>query len=98
MKAVLDTNIFVSAFIVKNGKPAQIIRSIDKIELITSLEILKETKEVLHRKHIKRIYRLTDKQIKTYVTVLLQTCVLIKPTNIDRVIKDDPDDDIILAI
>lgn len=98
MKVVLDTNIFVSAFIVKNGNPAQILRFIDKIELITSREILEETEEVLNRKHIKKKYRLTDKQIKEYIVALQQSCILTKPTYIERVIKDDPDDDIVLAM
>lgn len=98
MKVVLDTNIFVSAFIVKNGNPAQILRFIDKIELITSREILEETEEVLNRKHIKKKYKLTDKQIKEYIVALQQSCILTKPTDIERVIKDDPDDDIVLAM
>lgn len=98
MKVVLDTNILVSAFIVKNGNPAKILRSIDKIELTTSQEILKETEEVLQRKHIKKKYRVTNKQITDYVANLKQICALVKPTSIDKVVKDDPDDDIVLAV
>lgn len=42
MKTVIDTNILVSAFIVKNGNPAQILRQINRIELVVSEEILDE--------------------------------------------------------
>lgn len=98
MKVILDTNILVSAFIVKNGNPAQILRSIDKIKPITSREILEETEEVLNRNHIKKKYKATDKQIKQYIAVLQQNCVLTRPTITVKVVKDDPDDDIILTI
>jgi len=36
MRAVLDTNVLVSALIVKVGKPAQILRQVGKFELLTS--------------------------------------------------------------
>lgn len=98
MKIVGDTNILVSAFIVKNGNPAKILRQINGIELVTSEEILDETEEVLHRRHIQKKYKVTDEQIKEYIATLHQTCSLIKSINIVKVIKDDPDDDIILAI
>lgn len=98
MKIVGDTNILVSAFIVKNGNPAQILRQINRIELVTSEEILDETEEVLHRKHIQKKYKATEEQIKEYIATLRQTCTLVKPINVVRVIKDDPDDDIVLAM
>ncbi len=49
MKVVLDTNVLVSAAIVKKGIPAQIIKHQRKPILITSEEILTEVEEVLRR-------------------------------------------------
>ena len=98
MKIVVDTNIFVSAFIVNNGNPAQILRHIDRIKITTSQEILDETEDVLHRKHIQIKYKITGKQINNYIKSLRENCTLIQPTKIVKAVKDDPDDDIVLAI
>ena len=48
MKVVLDTNVLVSALIVKTGKPAQILRRIESFELLLTPEILAETERVLN--------------------------------------------------
>lgn len=58
MKAVLDTNILVSAVIKRVGKPNQILkRARSGFEWLTSEFILSELKSVLARKHIQTKYK-----------------------------------------
>lgn len=51
LKAVLDTNVLVSALISPNGTPAQLINAWreKKFELVVSPAILEELAEVLQR-------------------------------------------------
>lgn len=57
IRAVLDTNILVSAAIKTEGKPAQVLRqSPARFELLTSEYILEELAEALGRPHIQNKY------------------------------------------
>jgi putative PIN family toxin of toxin-antitoxin system len=57
IRAVLDTNVLVSAVIRRDGKPSQVIsRAVVEYSWLTSEYILTETAEVFARKHIQRRY------------------------------------------
>jgi uncharacterized protein len=57
IRAVLDTNILVSALIRRDGKPSQIVsRAVLEFVWLTSDYILAETVDVLTRKHIQARY------------------------------------------
>ena len=57
IRAVLDTNILVSALIRRDGKPSQIVaRAVLEYVWLTSEYILAETANVLTRKHIQARY------------------------------------------
>jgi uncharacterized protein len=96
LRIVIDTNVFVSAMISRQGKPAELIDSIKNKEFIlfTSIDILKEIEEVLQRpKFRKYIYSDESKQ-------MLQTIRkngLLMPGNIQVSIFDDPKDNKFLA-
>jgi len=64
LKAVIDTNVFVSAAITEKVKPAQILKAWreKKLGVIISPEILKEIGEVIFKPKIKRISFWTDKE------------------------------------
>ncbi|MDE3089054.1 MAG: putative toxin-antitoxin system toxin component, PIN family, partial [Chloroflexota bacterium] len=66
LKAVLDTNIFVSALIVPVGKPAQIVSHAreQQFTLLLSKEIIHETRDALHRRHIQKRFHPTDENIE----------------------------------
>ena len=97
MKVVLDTNVLVSALIVRVGKPAQILRQIGKFELLISEEILAETERVLHYDHIQKRYHPSEEDIATYLEELRKTSILVSVKSNDQVIKADPDDDMFLV-
>ncbi len=98
-RVVLDTNIWVSALLVKVGKPAQIINAAYArlIVLLTSEDILAETEHTLHLPRITKRYNLTASTIHTFLTNArnISTVVTVR-TTLD-VVKDDPEDNKILA-
>ena len=97
IKVVLDTNILVSALIVKVGKPAQILEHIDALELLTSEEILAEVARVLHYPRIQKRYRLSDETISTFLERLRAVSTVVTVHTPVKVITADPDDDKFLA-
>lgn len=95
-RVVLDTNVLVSALIVKAGKPAQILRRIAAFELLTSEEMLAELAEVLQRPRIMREYRLTAENIQEYLARLRGVSTMITLQTSVAVVAD-PDDNMFLA-
>lgn len=98
-KAVLDSNVIVSAVIVSHGKPAQIVilARQGKFESILSPEILQEVRRILHRKHIQKRYHPTEQAIEDLLGVLNEISTLITVQNVENVITTDPPDNIVLA-
>lgn len=100
MKIVLDTNVLISALLVKEGNPGKIVKQIDnkKYTLLLTKEILIEAVNVLHRPHIRRRYPITDKDIMTYLLQLrLNSKIVISRLTV-KVVKDDPEDNKFLAL
>lgn len=98
MKVVLDTNVLVSALIVKVGKPAQIMGHIGAFTLLTTDEILAETEEVLRRKHIRQRYPLSDRDVSGYIKSLRAVATVIEVDLQVNVIVKDPEDNKFLAL
>lgn len=92
-KIVLDTNILISA-LGWDGNPRQIFQKcINKeLELITSEEQLKELKQVTDYPK----FEFTDKEKETFISIILETANFVEIKGDSKVIKEDPDDDIIL--
>ncbi len=97
MKIVLDTNVLISALIVKKGKPGQILRQITKYKLVTSEEILVEVERVLHYDRIQKRYGLSNKDTNAFMQRLREVSQIIPVTTSVEIIKDDPDDNKFLA-
>ena len=99
IKAVLDTNVFVSALIVKHGKPAQILDFARRKQftVLLSEEILAEAREVLHRKRIRKRFILSEDEVQSYLDGLRQTSVMIAGASVEDVIPNDPPDNLVLA-
>ena len=95
--AVIDTNVWVSAFLNPDGYPARIIKAgKDEAFLIVSAPpLLDELQEVLRRPRIKKIRRITDEDITRFVeeiAAVVQLVPVLGEFNLCR----DPDDDIVL--
>jgi len=95
LKAVIDTNQFVSSLISKQGPSAQLIDRWreQKFILVTSPEIMAEIQRVLEYPHIAKKYKLTKSVIQSLMILIEHEAVVIPKPTIVHVIKDDPDDD-----
>jgi len=91
---VLDTNILISALYWQFGNPSKILKRIiqGEIEGYISKEIIQEVKEVQ-----KRDFDDSEKIIEEDVAFLLSYFNFIDVTEIKEVVKEDPDDDVIIA-
>lgn len=97
IRAVLDTNVFVSGLINPHGSPGEILRLVrsDKFTLITSQEINEEILDVLNRDSIKRKFHLGH-LIPAVKYLLWEVAIVVAdPPSIH--ISPDPDDDKFLA-
>ncbi len=105
MRAVLDTNVLVSAAIRKDGNPDQIVRLAGrKFELLTSKYILTEVTQVLARKHIQAKYlsylMAQDRRLLEQNLRAIAKTVMVKAKTTTRLrgaVPDDPEDEPVLA-
>jgi len=92
-KLVLDTNILISALGWK-GKPNEIFRKVlnEEFELIISRKQIEELKEVMNYPK----FSFAEEQKSRFITLLLNVAKVVEISNKLKVIKEDPDDDVIL--
>ena len=76
---VIDTNVWVSAFLNRKGFPARIKDAWVKgeFEVVLSSPLLRELSEVLHRPGIKDKYDLVEDEITQFIELLVRRCVLV---------------------
>ena len=93
LKITLDTNILISATIVK-GNEYNLLRlvKLGKIKMILSLSILKEFKEVISREKFGYSKRVIDDLLRQ----ILNISEIVIPKKQINFIKEDPDDNRIL--
>lgn len=101
-KAVLDTNILVSAFLFfeRGGVPVELLEKArdEQFTLVSSRPILDELEGVLIRNrgtHAR--YGYTKEAVRAYRTVLEVEAVLVQPEAPFPRLSRDPDDDVIIA-
>jgi len=96
-RAVLDTNVFVSALINPKGPPAAILRGLrsKRFRLISSPPINEEIIEVLNRPHIHDRYGLGDRIFDVSFILWELAEVVIELPQVK--VCSDPDDDKFLA-
>ena len=100
LRAVLDTNVFVSSLLNKTGAPARLLDAWRAGEylLVTSPPIMAEIKAVLELPRIRDKYALTDQDIRQLLDLLEKDAILVpglSPVNIT--ILQDPKDEIFLS-
>ncbi|RLF70536.1 MAG: putative toxin-antitoxin system toxin component, PIN family [Thermoplasmata archaeon] len=95
VRVVLDTNIIVSATILKRGHSAQILDlwREGEIEVAISPSILKEIEDVLKRPRIVKQQWLKKEEVEALIKRLGQSCVLTPGRLALRVVEEDPADD-----
>ncbi|MFN4133535.1 MAG: putative toxin-antitoxin system toxin component, PIN family [Candidatus Hadarchaeales archaeon] len=95
MRVVLDTNVLVSALI-KTGKPKKLIFKISekKVQVVLSKEILEEFAEVTNDPKIRKY--VGDDDVVDFLRVIGYISSIVQVKSKFKVVKEDPDDDMVL--
>lgn len=98
MRAVLDTNVVISALI-WGGKPLALIQAATDrdLVLVTSPMLLGELRDVLARPRFAHPLEQRRSSIERAVALYASLAVIVSPVAVPRVIPDDPDDDHVIA-
>ena len=93
MKAVLDTNVFISGIFWK-GASNRVINDWrgSKFTSVTSLEAVSEIIKILKDFKIK----LPDDMIKEWIDLIIRNSIIVEPKEKILAVKDDPKDDIFI--
>jgi len=98
MRVVLDTNVIISGLL-WSGTPRQALDAAKRgdIQIFTTVVLLEELRDVLQRE--KFAVRLTQAGVDsdTLISGIQALAILIEPQVIAPTIRDDPDDDAVLA-
>ncbi|MBM3130417.1 MAG: putative toxin-antitoxin system toxin component, PIN family [Chloroflexi bacterium] len=97
MKAVLDTNVLVSAFLRDKGKSAQILSQNSRFELLICEEIVAELTDVLNRPGIRRKETYLEHRVHEYLERLRASGTWVTIAEIENLIPHDPPDNTVLA-
>lgn len=97
MRAVVDTNILVSALISPAGVGAQLLETWEKgrFTLVTSHGLLQELAEVLGRPRLRALHKRTDAQLQDVLTGFAQFGEVVEASEELQVVEGDPDDDLL---
>ena len=94
MRAVLDTNVVISA-IFFGGMPLKIVRAAfaKKVELVASKAVLREYREVAERLHA----QFPSVNYRCPLSILESKLTIVRPVALGETVCRDPDDDAIIA-
>ncbi len=97
VRAVIDTNIWVSALLNPSGHPARLRKAFEEglIEVVISEPILEEIADVLSRPRIKDKYRITEADIQEFLMLIEERSEHVLVSG-DVSICRDKDDDLII--
>jgi putative PIN family toxin of toxin-antitoxin system len=99
-RVVLDTNLFVSSLLVREGRPAQVLAAWrqQRYVLVTSAAIIDEIRSTLAYPRIRLKYRLTDEDVAQLVVLLEEEALVVPGTaDVAGAVPDDPQDEMVLA-
>ena len=99
LKAVVDTNLFVSGLFGKGSLSANLqdLWINRDFELVTSIEIMKEVSRVLQYPRIREKFHPKDEAIKRFFRLVFRKAVITKDIYKTDRITDDPSDNKFLA-
>lgn len=100
LRVVVDTNVLVSGlFAVRNSPSSKILRAIrkQKFILVTSLIILKEVADVINRKRIVKLTKMTPQERIDFIDKLIQRSDITKDKQLSQIVSRDVKDDKFLA-
>lgn len=94
ISAVVDTNVWVSAFLTPHSFPARLIEAgrFGRFAVITSLPLLEELLEVLRRPRIMKVRQTTVEDAEAYVRGVAAVARLVPVSGTLRLCRDRDDD------
>lgn len=94
LRAVIDTNLFVSGLFARDSVSAQLqdLWINQEFELITSIEIIKEISRVLSYPRIKARFKPTEDNIRRFFRLIFRKAIISKDIYQTDKIADDPTD------
>lgn len=98
MRVVLDTNVIISATLIRGGNEAQILRAWQRgaFELVLSPPILQELGRALFSEKLRRFRWMTEEEISELLQTLVASSVMVAGRAKIKASRD-PDDDKFLA-
>ncbi len=99
MRITLDTNVLVSAFIAKHGHPAnllELVLTLEDIELVLSVPILKELQDVLSRREVRTRFSYSERDVKKIIKTLFNSAKIASIKSRFRIVEEDPKDDLVI--
>lgn len=100
LRAVFDTNLFVSSVLIPEGLPAQALDAWrdHQFLLLTSPAIMAETASTLSYDRIRRKYQITQEDIADLLALLAAEAEIVPgEAKVAGSVPEDPDDEIVLA-
>lgn len=99
MRIVLDTNVLVRALLSPNGPATVVLELLEPPhDFVSSLSILDEVSDVLHRDRLRRIHRRDDDAITRYLDNLRSLAgTFVLETTGHRVVPHDPKHDHVIT-
>jgi uncharacterized protein len=99
LRAVVDTNLFISGLFAKDSLSAQLenLWVDQQFELVTSLEIIKEVSRVLSYPRIKERFKPRGENVRRFFRLIFRKAIISKDIYRTDKIADDPTDNKFLA-
>ncbi len=90
---LVDTNVWVSAFINRKGYPARVKEKFinHEFDIVISTPLLQELSDVLRRPRIKDLYKITNEEIALFIEILTGTGYKVFLANDISLCRDDKD-------
>lgn len=99
LRAVIDTNLFVSGLFGKDSLSAQLqnLWITQEFVLVTSIEIIRELSRVLNYPRIREAFNPKDETIRRFFRLIFRKAIIAKDIYKIESIVDDPTDNKLLA-
>ena len=99
LKAVIDTNLFISGLFGRDSISAKLqdLWISQRFELVTSLEIIREVSRVLQYPRIRHQFSPKDETLKRFFRLIFRKAIITKDIYKTDRITDDPSDNMFLG-
>lgn len=93
MRVVIDTNVWVSAFLTPYGAPAQLVQAFleGRLEMVVSERLLQEVRTVLLRPRLQKRHQQPPDAIDTYIEAIRRHAIVVETKDVLKLCRDERD-------